>query len=185
MRRSHFCDDQLFHIISEFYAVCGGFCYCRGKFFKVGGGAFLTIELCLHHIHHHMPDCCDRWLFGSVGDYADQLVESVLVDRSEIRSVCRSEDGFCDVVPHDHRDLLRYCLLKSNCCQAGRVFSVYLVLGVGVGCDLWRDDPVYPAGCGGIGDRMFLVVALLYHDFGFVFYQQIKDLAANPDNSIR
>ena len=99
-------------------------------------------------------------LFGSVGDCAEQLVESVLVNRSEIRTVCRPECGVCDVGPHNHRDLRCNFLLDANCRQAGRVFSVCLVLGVGAVCR---------SGRGSLGDRLFLDVALLDRRVGFLF----------------
>ena len=79
-------------------------------------------------------------------------MESVLVNCSEIRSVCRPEDGVCDVGPHDHRDLRRNFLFDANFRQAGRVLSVYLILDISVGYDIRRDYPFCRAGRSGLGN---------------------------------
>ena len=112
-------------------------------------------------------------------------MESVLVDHSEIRSVCRTENGVCDVAPHNHRDIRRDCLLDADCCQAGRILSVCLVLGIGVGCDILSDNPVCCAARGRLCKLLFLYVALLDRDVRFLFCQLVWDLADEPGHAIR
>ena len=111
-------------------------------------------------------------------------MESVLVDRSETRFFCHPEDGVFDVGPHNHRDLRRNCILDADCRQVGLVLSICLVLGVGVGCDIRSNDPVFCDGCGGIYNGLFLDVALLDRDVGFLFCQRVWAFAAEPDHAI-
>ena len=89
-------------------------------------------------------------------------MQIVLVDCLKIRSIRRAEDLICDLGPGDLCDCGRHGFLdpyrREPCC----ILPLFLVLCVGVCCDLGRNDVVRRDGCLGLRNRLLLDVALPY-----------------------
>ena len=133
-------DHHPIHVVVELEAVGSGLCDCGGELFEICCGTLLSIKCRCHHVHHHMPDRCCVWSFGATRDGAEQLMERILIDHYEIRSIFCAKDWVGDLCSDNHRDLCRNFFIYSNFREPCGVLPICLVLSVGVGCDFGGDD---------------------------------------------
>ena len=81
-------DHETLHDVVELDAVGGGLCDCGEEIFEICCDTLLSIKCRCHHVHHNLSDRCCGWSFGSTHDGAEHLMERILMDRSEVRSIC-------------------------------------------------------------------------------------------------
>ena len=90
-------DHETLHVVVESDAVCDGLCNCGGEFFMICCGPLSPIKVLRHNVHHHMPGRCCGWPFSSTCEGAKKMMELILINRSEVRSICCAKDWVGDL----------------------------------------------------------------------------------------
>ena len=104
-------DHEPLHIVVESDAVGDGLRDGGGEFLEVCCGALLSVEGSRHHVDHHLPDRCCGWSFGFTLDGAEQLMERILINRSEVQSICCANNLVGDLRADNQCNRGRYRLL--------------------------------------------------------------------------